>query len=146
MRPGKAGQREKAARIALLLASIESVRDDGTLGERQIELRHWARAQAIVERWRVCLHQLVATLNQQPIEPEERLQRRIEDRILAVIRKGKRTVRELHLTTHIDYQAIRHALNALTELGYIEPVETAKTTKYLPIAEQEPYHNNREDV
>ncbi len=136
----------KAARIALLLASIESVRDDGTLGERQIELRHWARAQAIVERWRVCLHQLVATLNQQPIEPEERLQRRIEDRILAVIRKGKRTVRELHLTTHIDYQAIRHALNALTELGYIEPVETAKTTKSLPTGEQESYHNNRDDV
>lgn len=46
---------EKAFRIALLLASVEDA--------AQVEMRHWARAQEITERWRTSLHCLIDQLN-----------------------------------------------------------------------------------
>jgi hypothetical protein len=44
----------KAMRVALLFASLE--------GSMHIEMRHWARAQAITERWRANLHNLIDQL------------------------------------------------------------------------------------
>lgn len=46
---------EKAFRVALLLASVEEA--------TKVEMRHWARAQEITERWRASLHCLIEHLN-----------------------------------------------------------------------------------
>lgn len=47
---------EKAMRIAMLLASLSN--------NDRIELRHWARAQTITEKWRVNLHNLAGQMQQ----------------------------------------------------------------------------------
>jgi hypothetical protein len=64
---------EKALRVAILLASLEN-------GGR-LELRHWARAQAIAERWRQSLHNLYRTLNTGALSEEAER----EDQIMDVI-------------------------------------------------------------
>ena len=56
---------EKAMRIAMLLASISN--------NDHIELRHWARAQTITEKWRVNLHNLSGQMQQ--ILPSEESKR-----------------------------------------------------------------------
>ncbi len=48
---------EKALRVAILLASLDD-RGAGPAFSGVIELRHWARGQAIAERWRQSLHNL----------------------------------------------------------------------------------------
>ena len=68
---------EKALRVAMLLASIDNA--------GHIEPRHWARAQAIAERWRGGLHALVTQLNDPP--PSQR--RIIEQRVLEMVRKKR---------------------------------------------------------
>lgn len=75
---------EKAFRIALLLASVENA--------RQIEIRHWARAQQITEEWRAGLHTLIAQLNQRI--PSKKAND--EERILkTVARLGRATPAEV---------------------------------------------------
>ena len=75
---------EKALRVAALLASLEN---DG-----RIELRHWARAQAIAERWRLCTHRLYAQVSQ----PEASPAAEIEDKILAAIQRWQGTRKHPH--------------------------------------------------
>jgi hypothetical protein len=65
---------EKALRVAILLASLEN-------GGR-IEMRHWARAQTITERWRRSLHDLYRTLNLAQTEAA-----RNEDRTTDLVRR-----------------------------------------------------------
>mgnify|MGYP000408210531 CR=1 FL=1 len=60
---------EMALRIAMLLASLEN---DG-----HIELRHWARAQAITERWRASLYELYAQVNRADSSEEAALEEKI---------------------------------------------------------------------
>ena len=66
---------EKALRVAILLASLEN--------GGKIELSHWARAQAITERWRKGLHNLLDALQAAQYNEQEAL----EDRIIATVRK-----------------------------------------------------------
>ncbi|MEM7033912.1 MAG: DUF3987 domain-containing protein [Chloroflexota bacterium] len=75
---------EKALRVAMLLASLEN--------RGKIEMQHWARGQAVAERWRQGLHSLRQQLSQQT--PNEK--RILEDKIVLLItKKGPRTVREM---------------------------------------------------
>lgn len=75
---------EKALRVAALLASLEN--------RGLIELRHWARAQAITERWRQSLHNLYRTLNATRSEES-----RNEDRVTEIITKlGTATGADVH--------------------------------------------------
>ncbi len=53
---------KKALRVAILLASLDD-RGAGPVFSGVIELRHWARSQAIAERWRQSLHNLYMQLN-----------------------------------------------------------------------------------
>jgi hypothetical protein len=111
---------EKALRIAIQLGSLENA--------NQIELRHWARGQAIAERWRAGLHRLFAILN----EPEPSATEAMEERCLrAVEALGKATAREVS-------QRIR-GLSSAEALGYLEGLaragdldtdRTARTTRY----------------
>ena len=72
---------EKALRVAALLASLEN---GGT-----IELRQWARAQEVVERWRSFAHRLY----EQVTELEVSQQAEIEDKVLDAVRRWQGTER-----------------------------------------------------
>ena len=55
---------EKALRVAMLFASLEN---DGL-----IEMKHWAKAQGIAERWRLNLHNLYTQLTAQVSQTKDR--------------------------------------------------------------------------
>lgn len=65
---------EKALRIAMLLASVG--------GEQKIGINHWARGQAITERWRTNLHTLYGDLNDPRSEAAY-----LEKKIMSVIER-----------------------------------------------------------
>jgi hypothetical protein len=66
---------EKALRVAALLASLEN-------GGR-IELRHWARAQAVAEQWRLYAHRLYGQVTELDVSP----QAEIEDKVADAVRR-----------------------------------------------------------
>lgn len=117
---------EKALRIASLLAGVN--------GANGIELAHWARAQAITERWRGGLHELYRQLNEAGYSEE----RNIEDRLLSVIqRKGPSTKRELRNNTKLSTREIERALSNLEETGFVEKTVGQRTTRYSLTEESE---------
>jgi hypothetical protein len=89
---------EKALRVAILLASLEN--------HGKIEMRHWARAQSIAERWRASLHNLYRTLNLAQSEAV-----RNEDRVTDLVRR-------LGLATATDVRRYASDL-ATTEIATI---------------------------
>ena len=111
---------EKALRVAILLASLEN-------GGR-IEIRHWARAQAIAERWRKGLHNLLDTLEAAKHNEREAL----EERIIATVRKlsgrGKPpTPREVaQQIWGMSTQEAAIILDALARAGALEVAETTR--------------------
>ena len=109
---------EKALRVAMLLASIDNA--------GQIELRHWARAQAIAERWRSGLHALVAQLNEAP--PSQR--RLMEQRILDVVsRKKNPTATDVtNYIRNLSTSEAQRILNSLVKAGILETEPTYKGT------------------
>jgi hypothetical protein len=111
---------EKALRIAILLAALEH-RD-------RIELRHWARGQAIAERWRTDLHRLYNEINA-PTEADREL---AELRILNTIRRLKRpTIREIAQRLWGTRAAeVKKHLEALVEAGEVVEQETGRTKRY----------------
>jgi hypothetical protein len=66
---------EKALRVAALLASLEN-------GGR-VEMRHWARAQEVAERWRLHAHRLYEQVGELEISPQAEL----EDKVLDAVRR-----------------------------------------------------------
>lgn len=110
---------EKALRIAALLASVG--------GSDRIELKHWGRAQAIVERWRAGLHELYNQLNvPQPTQETEN-----EERVLEVIqRKGKLTKREIGQLTHFESRKVGSILSNLVSSGIVAEEHSGKTNYY----------------
>ncbi len=61
-------------------------------GAERIELRHWARAQEIAERWRESLHLLDEELNQPGPSKEYEMERRILD---VIAKKGPSTASDI---------------------------------------------------
>ena len=106
---------EKALRVALLLASLENV--------ARIELRHWARAQAIAERWRQSLHNLYSEINAGQDE-----EGRNEDRVFEIVKRlGAATPMDVRryapdLSTN-DAAAI---LDRLARAGALQVVEKTR--------------------
>lgn len=112
---------EKAIRIALLLASMDDC--------SSIELRHWARAQEIIERWRADLHGLIDQMSAN----EPSVERTMEDHIIAVLKKNMKpmTAREVSIAIRRLSSAEAHTyLSRMTEAGTVKSVPTKKTTKY----------------
>ncbi|NLF13898.1 MAG: DUF3987 domain-containing protein [Anaerolineaceae bacterium] len=72
---------EKGLRVAALMASLEN----GGI----IELRHWARAQEIVERWRLYAHRLYEQVTELDVSP----QAEIEDKVVKAVRRWQGTDR-----------------------------------------------------
>jgi hypothetical protein len=110
---------EKALRIALLLASVE--------GCERITLAHYARAQAITERWRAGLHELYRQLNTAPLTEEQEW----EDKFTAYIEKhGPATVRELDRAYHLGKSRTEAICFGLVKAKVFEAIPEGKTTRY----------------
>ena len=114
----------KALRVALLFASFE--------GSDTIEMRHWARAQEIAERWRLYTYRAyeqVTTLDQSE-------EAQIQDFILDRIRKlGKATVADLgRYIKKLSASEFGGRCDQMVELGLLEFEMTRKHTKryFLP--------------
>jgi hypothetical protein len=118
---------EKALRIAALLASLEH--------EGHLQRRHWARAQAITERWRASLHALVDQLGERA--PSQAAQH--EERILHLVeQRGQVTIRELRQFLHlVDSGQLRATLESLTRAGILEAIPTQQTVRYRLAAQEE---------
>ena len=113
---------EKALRVAMLLASLEN--------QGGIELRHWARAQNIAERWRFSLHTLFAQVNGDD-ERDERLQ--VERALKVVARLGTPTAREVGQLLHIKTQDAERLLETMVrsdELKAVAPRPPHRAVRY----------------
>lgn len=115
---------EKALRVASLLASIEN---GGT-----IELRHWARGQAVAERWRAGLHHVYAAVNSSAASPQVLT----EEKILRIVRKlGQATVRDvLKHARDVTSLACSATMEAMAKVGVLEVVRKTRigTPVYAP--------------
>lgn len=111
---------EKALRIAMLLASLEN--------GGKIEMPHWARGQAIAERWRADLHALYQEVN----SPEPSEAEALEERILDIVQaKGMPTLREIAQQCWGKSSAdLRPCVERLVRKGELEEVPSGKTARY----------------
>ena len=111
----------KALRISLLLASMG--------GDERIELRHWARAQQITERWRANLHALHTSLGSETAVSRERTS---EDKVLSeLVKRGTaRSAPEIARYVHLSTAETLKIIDALAKTHQIETEVTARTTKY----------------
>jgi hypothetical protein len=76
---------EKALRVAMLVASLEN--------GNHVELSHWSLGYAIAEQWRANLHTLYDQLNANTPPPakEPAAEIKLEDRLVAIVRKHPRS-------------------------------------------------------
>lgn len=111
---------EKALRIAMLLASLEN--------KGRIEMRHWARAQEIAERWRHGMHALYQQLN----EPEPSRSEQMEKKVLAVIRRhGQQTAAEVARNIRdLSAAEAQTVLQGLVRAEVLVAKQTTRTTYY----------------
>jgi len=112
----------RALRVAALLASVS--------GEDTIELRHWVRAQEIVERWRAGLHHLWSQVNQEESEGREE---RLQERILLAHQKasGPMSIRDITRGWRVDDRKIFvEAYAALVATGELVEIESGRGSKY----------------
>ncbi len=118
---------EKALRIATLFASLEN---DG-----HIDMKHWAKAQGITERWRENVHNLVSQMHTN--EPSH--QRTVEDDVLRHVRKLKNpTAVEIgRYLKSVSVIEIETCLDGLARSGAVHATRTAKSKRYTLIHEEE---------
>jgi hypothetical protein len=113
---------EKALRIAVLLASLNQ--------REKVELRFWARAQAITERWRASLHAFYEQVNQGRRSPAGEN----EERVLRVIhRHGPLSPAEVgRYIRGIGALEAKQVLDGLVETGLLVqcPAASSRTLKY----------------
>jgi hypothetical protein len=115
----------KAMRIAALLASLEN---DGL-----IEIRHWAKAQEIAERWRLSLHQLYSQVNTQTVKSDVA---KLEDEIIRHLKRlAERDLRpsSAELKTYmpnVSRKDIEDVLHTLSKAGVVAGDKTERTTRW----------------
>jgi len=110
---------EKALRMAMLFASIS--------GSDTITLAHWAKAQAIAERWRSGLHELYNQLN--AYTPSDQAEN--EERMIRTIRKKQPvTIREIGRVHNMSSGEVRSIIQPLVESGAVIEKREGRTAKY----------------
>jgi hypothetical protein len=106
---------EKALRVSVLLASVMDC--------NQVEMKHWARAQSITERWRIGLHELYQQIN----EPNQSEERENEERILEIVRKLEgATAAEAARYMHVSSSEAARLLDSLVNVGVLEVEKTTR--------------------
>ncbi len=116
---------EKALRIAMLLASVDN--------NNVIEIRHWARAQQIAERWRGNLHALIDQL--QGTETQSRAAH-LEDKVMQMLQQmGQATIRDLRSSHLRSYSSdeLERVLDSMERHGRVTAeLNRKKTKRYMP--------------
>lgn len=118
-------QAEKAMRIAMLLASVS--------GAARVEVKHWAKAQQIAERWRQNLHNLAAQVNAPQMSESANRQEKVLATARKLVEKGERiTVRNLyqHLRKSLSVEEIGKVCKELVSAGLMAVQEEDRTTVY----------------
>lgn len=116
----------KAIRIAALFASLEN--------NDVIEMRHWALAQSIAERWRRSLHELYYQVNKP--HDETTYAKRVEDDILRVVKQLEAkekppTIRDLsRYLTRVDIGRIKMGVVDLVKAGLLSENKDGKSPRY----------------
>lgn len=113
---------ERAMKIAMLLAVL-----DAEALPVVIELRHWARAQQIVERHRALLHRLwVDQVETDQVRLSERVMQKLRD--AAPASRDARTLQQLcHIKTARETKEI---LGLLVEAGVVVEIKIDRKTAY----------------
>ena len=109
---------EKALRIAALFASLDK--------SESIELKHWAKAQSITERWRIGLHELYQQVTTSTESPTTKFVKdlSIEDQIIRAIgKKLNPGIREICQFTDLKSDVVTPALNKLISEGKVLEVK-----------------------
>jgi hypothetical protein len=111
---------EKAIRISMLITSLE--------GGDTIEMRHWARAQEVAERWRACLHALYQQVN----DPGPSKAEQDEEKVLRVLRRrGELTAAQVsRFVRGLSTSETKVILEGLVEAGEVVSRSTARTVRY----------------
>jgi len=125
----------KALRISMLFASLEN----GGI----IEMRHWAAAQEICERWRANLHAVFSAINEPTATLNETIEEKILETIQAFTEKHGRppTLREIsqrRAKRGTDSKEFVKIIEGMVRVGIIEEVivEGRKTKWYrMPLDE-----------
>lgn len=123
----------KAIRIAALLASLENA--------NQIQMKHWAKAQEITERWRKSLHELYHQVNHSELEPT--YAKKVEDDILKYVKKLQEeakppTVRDLsRYMTRVDVGRIKQGCADLVRAGLLVEDKSSRSVRYVIAVEVE---------
>jgi len=131
LRPWYARAKEKALRVAMLLASVE--------GDDLITLPYWQEAQVIVEGWRQNLHDLVSGMGMDAGQTRQgmrrgRLERRVEEMLS---QSGGMTAREMqqHLKG-VTSEELRQVLDAMEKIGTIWHQDVGQKRLYLIFKEE----------
>lgn len=112
---------EKALRVAMLLASLEN--------NGLIDMRHWHRAQAISETWRLNLHNLYDQIVGDVETPKMVA---MEDRIIQLIsQKGPRSVREIVQGIYgLDSGQAKTMIRSMVDAGFLALMKDGRTERY----------------
>lgn len=111
---------EKALRIAALFASLE--------GSKEIRLNHWAKAQAISERWRSNLHSLYKQVNSESTTTQKWTD---EQKILrAIYDKVNPTSRQIQQYTGLKSDPVTRIIDVLIQGNKIISEVVGKSTRY----------------
>jgi len=105
---------EKALRVAALPASVEN-------GGR-VEMRHWARAQEVAERWRLHAHRLYGQVAELAVSP----QAEIEDKVVDAIRRRQGTDKYPDGLTATDISRFIWGLGTLEVKQYADALVAAQ--------------------
>ena len=109
----------KGLRIAALFASLAD--------SPRIELKHWARAQETVERWRASFHELLAQVS----EPEPSAEKQLEDKVIDAVKTlGSPTPREVAQRVHQATSIVKGILEALAGSGVLLKKPGQQTCRY----------------
>ena len=112
---------EKALRVAALFASLE--------GGSTIKMKHWAKAQAIAERWRRNLHEAYKQVNQ--ATQEKKSMSEIEKVRSAFIEKTNPTKREIEQYTGFSAAEVEQILEKLIADDKVVKIQVGRTYRYL---------------
>ncbi len=123
----------KALRIAMLFASLEN--------NNVIEIKHWAAAQEIAERWRKNLHAVFSAINEPAPTINESIEERIMERIESFTEKHGHppTMRELRQRIRgADSKELVKIIEGMVRSGILdEVIVDGRKTKWYRVAGDE---------